>query len=85
LQWAGHNCSEEFAKYLKETYKPIDVLMRLAEKSSIVLLSGGGFHGPEWSIRISLANLKDEYYSKIGEVLRNILEEYLKEWEEKVK
>ena len=72
---------KEFADYLQSTHKPVDVLFRLAEKSSIVLLSGGGFHGPEWSIRISLANLNDESYSKIGELLHNILEEYVSSWE----
>lgn len=42
-----------------------------------MLLGVGGFYGPEWSVRISLANLNDESYSKIGEVLHKILEEYL--------
>lgn len=80
LEWADHYYGEEFANYLNNNHKPIDVLIRLAEKSSIVLLSGGGFHGPEWSIRISLANLRDESYSKIGELLHNILEEYVTSW-----
>lgn len=80
LEWADHYYGEEFANYLQNNHKPVDVLVRLAEKSSIVLLSGGGFHGPEWSIRISLANLRDESYSKIGELLHNILEEYVTSW-----
>jgi aspartate 4-decarboxylase len=46
-----------------------------------VLLNSSGFNGPEWSIRISLANLNDEDYSKIGQVLYNVLEDYVKEWE----
>ena len=82
LEWANQNYNDEFAKYLQENYKPVDILLRLAEESSIVLLSGGGFHGPEWSIRISLANLNDEAYSKIGEVLHKILEEYATLWNE---
>lgn len=81
LEWADHNFGAEFAKYLQENYKPIDILNRLAEESSIVLLNGGGFHGPEWSIRISLANLYDVYYSEIGEVLHRVLERYATEWE----
>ncbi len=80
LEWARNNYSDEFADYLKDNYKPVDILLRLAEESSIVLLSGSGFHGPEWSIRISLANLSDESYSKIGEVIRKILEEYAVVW-----
>lgn len=82
LEWASHYYNDEFANYLKENYKPVDILFRLAEESSIVLLSGSGFHGPEWSIRISLANLNDEAYSKIGEVLRKILQEYVSSWKQ---
>lgn len=80
LEWANHYYGNEFADYLQSNHKLVDVLFRLAEESSIVLLSGGGFHGPEWSIRISLANLNDESYSKIGGVLHKILEEYVSSW-----
>lgn len=80
LEWAVCNYGDEFGEYLKNKYKPVDILYRLAEESSIVLLSGGGFQGPEWSIRISLANLNDEAYSRIGEALHKILKEYLESW-----
>ena len=80
LEWAVCNYGNEFGEYLQKKYKPVDILYRLAEESSIVLLSGGGFQGPEWSIRISLANLNDEAYSRIGEALHKILEEYLDSW-----
>lgn len=83
LEWASQNYGDEFAGYLKERYRPVDVLIRLAEQSSIVLLDGSGFSGPEWSIRISLANLNDESYSKIGQVLHEVLEGYVVEWKEK--
>ena len=80
LEWAEKNHGIEFAKYLKDNYKPVDILFDLAEKSSIVLLGGGGFAGPEWSIRISLANLYDEAYTKIGIALKSILDEYVDYW-----
>ncbi|MFL0247722.1 aspartate 4-decarboxylase [Candidatus Clostridium stratigraminis] len=80
LEWASFYYGEEFSKYLNNNHKPVEILYRLAEESSIVLLSGGGFQGPEWSIRISLANLNDEAYSRIGEVLHKILEEYVEDW-----
>lgn len=80
LEWAYYYYGEGFAEYLQKNHKPVDILYRLAEDSSIVLLSGGGFHGPEWSIRISLANLNDEYYSEIGKFLHKILEEYVSLW-----
>jgi len=83
LEWASQNYGDDFAKYLKDNYKTVDVLIRLAEQSSIVLLDGSGFSGPEWSIRISLANLSDESYSKIGTVLHEVLEGYVAEWKEK--
>lgn len=82
LEWACENYDDKFTKYLQENYKPVDILIRLAERSSIVLLGSSGFHGPEWAIRISLANLNDESYSKIGKVLHKVLEDYVKEWEE---
>ena len=80
LQWALKNYGAEFANYLESNYKPVDVLYKLAEESSIVLLSGGGFQGPEWSVRISLANLDDDAYSEIGTVLRKILEDFVHNW-----
>lgn len=82
LEWANHYYGNEFANFLENNYKPVDILYRLAEDSSIVLLSGGGFYGPEWSIRISLANLNDEAYSEIGSYLHKILEEYVQKWKE---
>ncbi|MDF2532410.1 MAG: aspartate 4-decarboxylase [Clostridia bacterium] len=81
LEWASQKYSDEFAKYIQENYKPVDILLELAEQSSIVLLSGSGFHGPEWSIRISLANLNDESYSRIGQVLHRILLDFAAKWE----
>ena len=83
LEWACHYYGNEFSSYMQENYKPVDILFRLAQESSIVLLSGGGFHGPEWSIRISLANLDDEHYSQIGKVLHKILEECVTSWKMK--
>lgn len=83
LEWAEHYYGTEFAEYLQKNYKPVEILFSLAEESSIVLLSGGGFHGPEWSIRISLANLNDVYYSEIGEVLHRVLKRYAASWNDK--
>ncbi|MDT8717328.1 aspartate 4-decarboxylase [Clostridium sp. 19966] len=82
LEWARHYYGTEFAEYLQKNHKPIDILFSLAEESSIVLLGGGGFHGPEWSIRISLSNLNDVYYSEIGEVLHRVLKRYVTSWKD---
>lgn len=85
LEWANYNYGSEFANYLESSYKPVEVLYRLAEESSIVLLSGSGFQGPEWSIRISLANLRDEDYTTIGKTLHGILDEFVIRWKESEK
>ncbi len=80
--WAERHYGTEFARFLEASYEPIDILFRLAQESSIVLLNGGGFHGPKWSIRVSLANLDDDKYSQIGHSLHDALGEYVSEWRE---
>jgi aspartate 4-decarboxylase len=80
LVWANIKYGDEFGEYLQANYEPTDILFRLAEESSIVLLNGGGFGGPEWSIRTSLANLDDEAYSQIGETVQKTFEEYAESW-----
>lgn len=82
---AIHFYGPELAQWLKDNFEPVDVVFRLAEKTSIVLLNGGGFAGPEWSIRVSLANLPTESYSKIGKGIREILMEYVTAWEKSKK
>ena len=67
LVWAKIFYGEEFVSYLKKTYSPLDVVFRLANETSLVLLNGGGFAGPEWSVRVSLANLNEKDYVKIGQ------------------
>ncbi|WP_434589856.1 bifunctional aspartate transaminase/aspartate 4-decarboxylase [Streptomyces sp. A5-4] len=76
---------KEFADYLEKNYEPVDPLFRLAEQTSVVLLNGGGFDGPEWSVRVSLANLDDLDYLKIGHHLRAIFQDYQEEWQTSLK
>lgn len=71
---------EQLGEYLKANYEPTDLLFRLAEQTGTVLMNGGGFEGPAWSVRVSLANLRDEQYDQIGRSLRAITGEYLDEW-----
>ncbi|WP_327269445.1 bifunctional aspartate transaminase/aspartate 4-decarboxylase [Streptomyces sp. NBC_01218] len=71
-----------FADFLEQNYEPVDPLFRLAEQTGVVLLNGGGFDGPEWSVRVSLANLDDLDYLRIGHHLRVIFDEYAQEWQE---
>ncbi|MGW0548205.1 bifunctional aspartate transaminase/aspartate 4-decarboxylase [Streptomyces altiplanensis] len=71
---------KDFAAFLRKEYEPVDALFRLAEQTHVVLLNGGGFDGPEWSVRVSLANLDDLDYLKIGHHLRAIFDDYAAEW-----
>jgi len=78
--WAKQIYGQEFFDYLSANYEPVDFLFRVAEKSSVVLMDGGGFGGPKWSIRVSLANLNDEDYAQIGNFMRKSAEEYVAAW-----
>ncbi|MFR9071094.1 MAG: aspartate 4-decarboxylase, partial [Paraclostridium sp.] len=73
MKWATNNYGEDFADFIKTNYKPADMLFKLANNYSIVLLSGQGFYGPEWSVRISLANLDDNSYTFIGNSIKEVL------------
>ncbi|MCT9089651.1 bifunctional aspartate transaminase/aspartate 4-decarboxylase [Streptomyces sp. ASQP_92] len=72
---------KDFADFLEKNYEPVDPLFRLAEQTSVVLINGGGFEGPQWSVRVSLANLDDLDYLKIGHHLRAIFNDYAQEWQ----
>nr|WP_129733433.1 bifunctional aspartate transaminase/aspartate 4-decarboxylase [Parabacteroides goldsteinii] len=80
--WAKKFYGDEFVEYLKANYEPVDVVFRLAQETALVLLNGGGFDAPEWSIRASLANLKTEDYVRIGEGIASILHSYAEKWKE---
>jgi aspartate 4-decarboxylase len=80
MVWAQQLYGHEFVEFLRKNYECTDVLFRLAEKSGVVLMPGGGFGGPEWSVRVSLANLPEDTYPKIGEFLKEAAEGYVEEW-----
>ena len=82
LDWAKNKYNEDFSNYISKNYTPFDILYSLAKDYSVVLLNGDGFASSEWSFRVSLANLNDTCYYIIGKVLRNVLNDLLKEWEE---
>ena len=74
--FARKNLGEEAVEYLKKNVHPLDLAFRLAEAYGIVLLNGGGFEAPDWSLRISLANLPDDVYDDIGRGVRSIARSY---------
>jgi aspartate 4-decarboxylase len=79
--WAKKNLGPEAVEHLKEFVHPLDLAFRLAEDHGIVLLNGGGFEAPEWSLRVSLANLDDEVYEEIGRGVRSIARGYRHEYD----
>ena len=74
--WASKNIGKEAVEYLKKNVHPLDLAFRLAEDHGIVLLNGGGFDAPDWSLRVSLANLGDDAYEEIGRGVRAIARGY---------
>ena len=80
LVWAHRFYGKDFVEWLRLNYNPLDVVFRLATETSLVVLNGGGFDGPEWSIRVSLANLKTKDYTIIGKSVRAILDSYAAKW-----
>jgi aspartate 4-decarboxylase len=80
MVWAEKVYGPDFVKFLRKNYECTDVLFRLAEKSGVVLMHGGGFGGPDWSVRVSLANLPEDTYPKIGQYLKEAAEGYVEEW-----
>jgi aspartate 4-decarboxylase len=74
--WARKNIGDDAVEYLKKNIHPLDLAFRLAEDHGIVLLNGGGFEAPNWSLRVSLANLTDESYENIARGVRTIARGY---------
>ena len=74
--WARKNIGDQAVDYLKSNVHPLDLAFRLAEAHGIVLLNGGGFSAPDWSLRVSLANLPDEAYEDIGRGVRTVARGY---------
>jgi aspartate 4-decarboxylase len=79
--FANKNIGKDAVEYLKKNVHPLDLAFRLAEDHGIVLLNGGGFDAPEWSLRVSLANLDDEVYEEIGRGVRAIARGYRDQYE----
>jgi aspartate 4-decarboxylase len=79
--WLKENVSPEVLAYVRENVHPLDFVFRLAEEHGVVLLNGGGFAAPNWSVRASFANLDDEAYTNIGRAVRAVATGYVREYE----
>lgn len=80
MVWARKLHGEEFAQYMLKTYSPLAFVFRLASETGCVVLNGDGFDGPKWSIRVSLANLNEEDYVRLGTNIRQILNQFAEDW-----
>lgn len=79
--WLRKYGTEELVAWVKENVHPLDIVFRLAEDHGIVLLNGGGFEAPDWSARISFANLDEDVYEKIGRAVRAVARGYVESFE----
>lgn len=82
LEWAKISFGSDFADYLKNNYSLVNILYHLAKECSVILLSGSGFYDSEWSLRVSLANLDDREYYRIGKIMRNLMIDLISRWQE---
>lgn len=78
--WSRMLYGDGFTSWLKKNYKPLDFVFRLAKDTGIVVMDGGGFDAPGWSIRVSLANLDINDYRTIGEYVIRLLGNYETVW-----
>lgn len=78
--WAQTHHGAAFAAWLRRKREPVDFVLRLAERTSIVLMPCAAFGGPPWSVRVSLANLPEEEYAAIGRHLAALANEAVREW-----
>jgi aspartate 4-decarboxylase len=74
--WIRKYGGDEVAEWMKKNIHPLDIVFKLAEDHGIVLLNGSGFAAPDWSVRISFANLEDHVYDDIGRAVRAIARSY---------
>src|SRR5688500_6251158 len=78
--WLRKYGGEDVMQWFKANVHPLDIVFRLAEDHGIVLLNGGGFEAPDWSVRVSFANLDDEVYENIGRAVRAVARGYVMAW-----
>ncbi|CAB3789528.1 bifunctional aspartate transaminase/aspartate 4-decarboxylase [Pararobbsia alpina] len=67
----------EFVEWIIKNTEPSELLFRLAREARVVLLPGRGFGTPHPSGRVSLANLNESDYRKIGQAIRTLLADYV--------
>ncbi|SOZ35873.1 bifunctional aspartate transaminase/aspartate 4-decarboxylase [Cupriavidus neocaledonicus] len=81
-QLGGKAIGPEFVKWVMEAVEPNELLFELADEAGVVLLPGRGFGTRHPSGRVSLANLNEADYAKIGRSIRKLFESYVEKYNE---
>ena len=79
LELAEHHHGRKFAGWMGKQW-PLGFLFHLAEDRATVCLPGEGFAGPDWSLRLALANVTKEKCAEVGKNINTVLEEYHRYW-----
>lgn len=64
-----------FAEQLTQGHS-LEFLFKLAENYHTVCLPGEGFAGPDWSLRVALANIDEEDCHNVGVAIVSVMKEY---------
>ncbi len=64
-----------FADQLSQGHS-LDFLFKLAEDYHTVCLPGEGFAGPDWSLRVALANISEDDCRDVGRAIVSVMTEY---------
>lgn len=72
--------SKPFISWMMKIIKPNEFLFHLADEAGVVLLPGLGFGAEHPSARVSLANLNETDYIKIGKAVRSLMDKYVKRY-----
>ena len=81
LEFLGERAyGRDFVEWLMKNTEPSELLFRLAREARVVLLPGRGFGTPHPSGRVSLANLNESDYRKIGHAIRALLADYVERY-----
>jgi aspartate 4-decarboxylase len=81
LEYLGKRAyGQPFVNWLFENTQPSELLFRLAAEAKVVMLPGRGFGTPHHSGRVSLANMNESDYAKIGRAIRTLLAEYVERY-----
>lgn len=84
LEYLGAKAfGQDFVDWLMKTVQPTTLLFELAKESGVVLLPGGGFGTQSPAGRVSLANLNEADYVKIGRAARKLIEGYYERFKSK--